>query len=99
MIEHQSPTTSIVFLRHIFDFFNFPLKAFPCLFLLQLLLTSPSPLFTLFLQFQGIFISKIAENGPAAADGRLRVGDKVLMVCFFLLFLLRKVLFWIYLKS
>ena len=29
---------------------------------------------------QGIFISKIAENGPAEMDGRLNIGDKVLTV-------------------
>lgn len=30
---------------------------------------------------QGIFISKISENGPAGKDGILQTGDKILKVC------------------
>lgn len=30
---------------------------------------------------QGIFISKISENGPAGKDGILKTGDKIMKVC------------------
>ena len=35
---------------------------------------------SIFLCFQGIFISKISENGPAGQDGILKTGDKILKV-------------------
>ena len=31
---------------------------------------------------QGIFISKISENGPAGQDGILKTGDKIMKVNF-----------------
>ena len=34
---------------------------------------------------QGIFISKISENGPAGQDGILKTGDKIMKVNFLLI--------------
>ena len=38
---------------------------------------------------QGIFISKISENGPAGQDGILKTGDKIMKVNFLLIASLR----------
>jgi len=42
---------------------------------------------------QGIFISKISENGPAGQDGILKTGDKIMKVNFLLIARLRSKLF------
>ena len=46
----------------------------------------------------GIYVTKIKENGSAFADGRIKEGDKIIMVCILLfkLLIISDISFWSY---